>query len=111
MSDVHTGSACRVYLITTMVPFPHHQLVKFPGDVLGSTGVGIPVGVNAVDVGDEVGCLLLLMIIIIAMPARSCATSMELIADLALWVITFLLLLLLWLGTRPLLLVATATRR
>ena len=109
MSNVHTSSTCHVYLITAVVPFPHRQLVELPCDMFSGAGVCIPVGVNAVVVGDVVGCLLFFMLIIIPLPAGSCFASMELVADLALRVVALLLLLLLWLRAKTLLVTTAAT--
>lgn len=95
-----SSSTCHVYLITAVVPFPHRQLVELPCDMFSGAGVCIPVDVDAIVVGDEVGCLLFFMIIVVAMPAGSCPASMELVADLALRVVAFLLLLLLWLRAK-----------
>ena len=95
MSNVHTSSTRRVYLITAVVPFPHRQLVELPCDMFSGARVCIPIGIYAIVVGDEVGCLLFFMIVVVAMPAGSCPASMELVADLALRVVAFLLLLLL----------------
>ena len=97
MRNFHTRSTCCVNLVTSVVSFSHCQFVELPCYVLGSSGICVPICINPVGVSDEVGLLPLFMIIIIPMPAGPCTSGMELITDLALWIVPFmLLLLLLW---------------
>ena len=48
----------------------HRQLVKFPCDVFGGARICVPIRVNPVGVGDEVGLLLFFMVLLIAVPAK-----------------------------------------
>jgi hypothetical protein len=68
-------------LITAMVLLLHGELVELTGDMVGGTGIAVPVGVHAI--GRHVGVLLLFVFIIgVAMPAFPCFVS-RLAADLA----------------------------
>ena len=95
MSNIHTSSACRVNLVTSVVFLPHCQLIKLSCDMFGGTRICIPISVDAIRVGDEVNLLLFLTIFLVPIPAVPGAAGMVLITNQALGVITLMLLLVL----------------
>lgn len=66
----HTRTTRRVNLVASIVLLLHRQLVKFPGDVVCSSGVGIPVGIYTI--GNNVCPLFLMIIFFIAPPTCAC---------------------------------------
>jgi hypothetical protein len=63
-------------LLATGVLLLHGELVELPGDVVGGTGITIPVGVHSI--GHSIGALLLLFFFIfgVAVPALPCFASL-----------------------------------
>lgn len=51
MADSHTCATGRVDLVVAVIFISHGELLKLPRDVNCGAGVGVPVGVHAVEVG------------------------------------------------------------
>jgi hypothetical protein len=80
VANTHTFSIGRVDLITAMILLLHGELVELTGDVVGGTGIAVPVGVHAI--GRHVGVLLLFIFIVgVTVLAFPCLVS-RLAADL-----------------------------
>ena len=100
-----------MHLVMSTILVSDRQLVEISCDIICSTGICIPVRVDAVGVGDDVCLLLLVLIFLIAIPTRTGAPMVMLEADLALGLVPVqwsLLLLLLGTTTSP---AAVAWRR